>query len=248
MKGVLNELFTLNHYGYCWNNSINLTDRNGNWPEWVQKAGQWCSDNRENLIKIGIGAACVAGGAVLVAATGGAALPVLLEGAVAMAEAGAIGAVTEVGIKTVGLAISGNLDSAHVGEIGQAAWDGFANGAMFGGILHGFGTAIKVGKGIFEAQKALKVKKTISPFELEPTHPQTKSNRQMRKLIEEIKADGGIKETIKYVEHNGKKYVVDGHHRLIAAKKLRLQEVPIEEVHLPYSGYSTIDDLLWCDE
>ena len=156
MKGVLNELFTLNHYGYCWNNSINLTDRNGNWPEWVQKAGQWCSDNRENLIKIGIGAACVAGGAVLVAATGGAALPVLLEGAVAMAEAGAIGAVTEVGIKTVGLAISGNLDSAHVGEIGQAAWDGFANGAMFGGIIHGFGTAIKVGKDVLKAKSALK--------------------------------------------------------------------------------------------
>ena len=46
----------------------------------------------------------------------------------------------------------------------------------------------------------------------------------------------------------GKKYVVDGHHRLIAAKRLHFQEVPIEEVELPYKGYNTIDDLLWCDE
>ena len=90
--------------------------------------------------------------------------------------------------------------------------------------------------------------KTANPYELEPTHPQTKSNRQMNKLIEQIKSDGKIKETIKYVEYNGKKYVVDGHHRLIAAKRLHLQEVPIEEVELPYKGYNTIDDLLWCDE
>ena len=156
VKGTLNEPFTLNHYGYCWNNSTNLIDRNGNWPEWMQKAGEWCTDNKENLIKIGIGAACVVGGAVLVAATGGAALPVLLEGAVAMAEAGAIGAVIDGGIKTIDLAIDGNLDSAHVGEIAQASWDGFANGAMFGGIFHGVGTALKVGKDVLKARSSLK--------------------------------------------------------------------------------------------
>lgn len=40
-------------------------------------------------------------------------------------------------------------------------------------------------------------------------------------------------------------YVVDGHHRLLAAKRIRLTEVPIEEVELPYAGYSKVDDLLW---
>ena len=43
----------------------------------------------------------------------------------------------------------------------------------------------------------------------------------------------------------GTKYVVDGHHRLQAAKDLKLKNIPIEKVSLPYKGYKTIDDLLW---
>lgn len=65
----------------------------------------------------------------------------------------------------------------------------------------------------------------------------------MNKLIEQIKKDGGIKEPIKYVEYNGKMYVVDGHHRLIAAKKLGLENVPAQQVDLPFAGYRTVDDL-----
>ena len=83
----------------------------------------------------------------------------------------------------------------------------------------------------------------VSTKDLEPTHNQTKSNRQMNKLIEQIKKDGGIKEPIKYVEYNGKMYVVDGHHRLIAAKKLGLENVPAQQVELPFAGYRTVDDL-----
>lgn len=83
-----------------------------------------------------------------------------------------------------------------------------------------------------------------SPFDLQATHSQTLSKKSMNKLIDDIK-DNGISETIKYVEHNGQKYVVDGHHRLIAAKRLGLEQVPIEQVELPYSGYKTIEDLLW---
>ncbi len=84
---------------------------------------------------------------------------------------------------------------------------------------------------------------TVSPNALNPTHNQTKSNRQMQKLTEQIKNDGGIKESIKYVEYNGNKYVVDGHHRLIAAKRLGFDSVPVEKVELPYGGYRTISDL-----
>lgn len=54
----------------------------------------------------------------------------------------------------------------------------------------------------------------------------------------------GIQETIKYVSHDGKKYVVDGHHRLQAAKLLKFETVPVEEVALPYKGYRYYQDLL----
>ena len=70
---------------------------------------------------------------------------------------------------------------------------------------------------------------------------------KFNKFLQNIK-ENGIKESIKYIELDGKKYVVDGHHRLAAAKRLGLLEIPIEEVQLPYLGYSTIDDLLcWGD-
>lgn len=68
----------------------------------------------------------------------------------------------------------------------------------------------------------------------------------MKKLVENIK-ENGIKESIKYVEYNGQKYVVDGHHRLIAAKKIGLTEVPVQKVELSYGGYKTVKDLLWKD-
>ena len=57
----------------------------------------------------------------------------------------------------------------------------------------------------------------------------------------------GIIEPIKYVEDKGTKYVVDGHHRLRAAKQLGLDKIPTQRVSLPYKGYKTINDLLWFD-
>ena len=87
---------------------------------------------------------------------------------------------------------------------------------------------------------------TSSPYDLKPTHSQTLSNKQMNALTDDIKVNG-IQEPIKYVEYDGQMYVVNGHHRLLAAKRLGLTEVPIEKVYLPYAGYNTIEDLLWFD-
>jgi RHS repeat-associated protein len=77
--------------------------------------------------------------------------------------------------------------------------------------------------------------------ELTPTE-QVRSVSNLKKLIPDIAANG-IKEPINYVEHNGVKYIVDGHHRYAAAHHLRLGEVPAQRVSLPYKGYKTVNDL-----
>ena len=55
----------------------------------------------------------------------------------------------------------------------------------------------------------------------------------------------GIQNPILYVESNGVKYVVNGHHRLLAAKKLHIKNVPTQRVQLPYRGYKTPSDLFY---
>jgi ParB-like chromosome segregation protein Spo0J len=79
---------------------------------------------------------------------------------------------------------------------------------------------------------------------LNTTQGMTKSKREMRALIKSIQANG-IKEPIKYVVHNGEKYIVDGHHRAIVAEQLGIADVPVIQVELPYKGYKNIDDLKW---
>lgn len=86
--------------------------------------------------------------------------------------------------------------------------------------------------------------KIVNPYDLTPTHSITKGHAKMQKFIDEI-SKNGIREPIKYVECNGEKYIVDGHHRVAAAKKLGIKEIPIEQVQLPFAGYKTIDDLMW---
>ncbi|MDF2690922.1 MAG: hypothetical protein K0S29_777 [Gammaproteobacteria bacterium] len=83
----------------------------------------------------------------------------------------------------------------------------------------------------------------ISPWRLSPTEPLSKSKKEFNRFVNTIKTEG-IKEPICYVEHNGTKYVVDGHHRLLAAKMLGLDNVPTKKVELPYKGYSKINDLI----
>ncbi len=93
---------------------------------------------------------------------------------------------------------------------------------------------------------AAKNVKIISPSKLTQTHKLTLNKRQYNDIVESIRKNG-ITDPIKYVEYEGTKYVVDGHHRLRAAKELGLDEIPIQEVSLPYKGYKTIKDLLWLD-
>ena len=103
----------------------------------------------------------------------------------------------------------------------------------------------KAGKNALE-EVAGKVN-TINPNDLMPNQNLRMGRNKFNKFVEDIKTYG-IQEPIKYVEYNGKKYVVDGHHRLSVAKRLGLKEVPIEKVELPYLGYKSVEDLLnWGD-
>ena len=116
----------------------------------------------------------------------------------------------------------------------------------------GADNAIDAAKAIDNATDAAKLAdvskgiKNISPSMLTQTHTLTLSKKQYGDLVDSIRKNGII-EPIKYVEYNGTKYVVDGHHRLRAAKELGLEKIPTEKVSLPYKGYQTINDLLWFD-
>ena len=84
----------------------------------------------------------------------------------------------------------------------------------------------------------------LSPFKLEMTHSLTLSKAEFTKLKANIQVHG-IKESVKYVESNGIKYIVDGHHRVRIAKELGIDLIPVERVKLPYGQYKNTNDLIY---
>jgi len=56
-----------------------------------------------------------------------------------------------------------------------------------------------------------------------------------------------INTPIVYTEYNGRKYIVDGHHRASIANNLGIENVPTIQVGLPYKGYETVRDLRYSD-
>ncbi|MBS1809054.1 MAG: ParB N-terminal domain-containing protein [Acidobacteria bacterium] len=102
------------------------------------------------------------------------------------------------------------------------------------------GAAMTMGN-ITDAGSEASTVETLRPGNLEPTH-EVRANARLKNLITDIEQNG-IQEPIKYAEHNGTKYVVDGHHRLAAASHLGLNEVPAQRVQLPHKGYKDTVDL-----
>ncbi|WP_438426639.1 ParB N-terminal domain-containing protein [Aquimarina macrocephali] len=70
------------------------------------------------------------------------------------------------------------------------------------------------------------------------------ANPRHRVLKADI-AKNGITNAIPYVNHNGTRYLVGGHHRVRIAKELGLKNVPVVEVKLPYAGYRNTNDLIY---
>ncbi len=94
--------------------------------------------------------------------------------------------------------------------------------------------------------KTTEIQKATPFGELIQTQKLTRNKKQFYELLDDIEKNG-ILEPIKFVEYGGKKYVVDGHHRLRVAQKLNLEEVPIQRVSLPYKDYHNINDLFWVE-
>jgi hypothetical protein len=111
-----------------------------------------------------------------------------------------------------------------------------------GDVIAGAGVRRTSSPRLFGADVCARSIESCSPLELCPTETTTMSKKEFKRFVDVIRSEG-IQETIKYIEHNGKKYVVDGHHRLRAAAILGLDKILIEKVNLPYKGYHSIDDL-----
>jgi hypothetical protein len=141
-----------------------------------------------------------------------------------------------------------------LGWLTQAAWDGPVRGlfsnlvptpkelndAKIGVVL----AAVPVSRlaGGASGTRAIAAGASTRTAELIPTHGMTLSRARYAALRQDISLNG-IRSPINYVEVNGRKYVLDGHHRLRAARELGIDEVPTERVELPFLGYETIDDL-----
>jgi hypothetical protein len=162
-------------------------------------------------------------------------------------------------------------DSYNMGQHSSQAYEDFRQGDIRGGLWHtglavvsAFGIRAglkgsalgKAGSTVDESSALAKVadeapkgpfKGNVPTSELNPTHRINVTRGSAKKAYDKLKADiaeNGIKEPIRYVENGGQKYIVDGHHRLRAARELGLKEVPVQQVELPYGGYKCVDDLL----
>jgi hypothetical protein len=88
----------------------------------------------------------------------------------------------------------------------------------------------------------------LSPYALNRSHNicGRASSRNVAGIAESMRANGWQGGAIQAVEHNGRLYVIDGHHRLYAAKLVGLQVVPVEVTPFrPRIGsWQSLDELL----
>lgn len=85
-----------------------------------------------------------------------------------------------------------------------------------------------------------------NPRDLERTHEigGNSSSKNVVKIRDSMAADGWQGGPVSVLEHDGKKYLLDGHHRRAAAIRAGLDQVPYKTVSLPFRGYQTLDDVL----
>ena len=114
--------------------------------------------------------------------------------------------------------------------------------------LHGFSDALMMEGGANAAQGRGATPKD-SPFSFRRTHSigGRASARNVDNLAKNMRIKGWEGPPIKVFEHNGTRYVLDGHHRLAAARQAGISEIPYELVptsRLGDFGYQSVDELL----
>lgn len=126
------------------------------------------------------------------------------------------------------------LDAAGIAVDGLLATVPFLPGAS--------GLAIKAGREAADATKNSIQTEKIA--DLIPTHGRTMSNNQFKKFITQLKSEG-IRSPLTVTKHQGEMYILDGHHRALAAPRAGISEAPVNEVQLPWGAYKTPNDLTY---
>jgi len=90
--------------------------------------------------------------------------------------------------------------------------------------------------------------KKVSPHDLHRTHSISgrTSSRNVNRIAESLMEEGWIGDPIDVIEHEGKMYIVDGHHRLAAAKRVGV-DVPvrlINDIASHQSSYKTVVEVI----
>ena len=71
----------------------------------------------------------------------------------------------------------------------------------------------------------------MNPYDLAPTHNIMRGGNYVRRLTNDI-ARNGMREPIEYFRYNDVNYIYNGHHRVLAAKTLGWDSVPVRQVEL----------------
>jgi len=174
----------------------------------------------------------------------------------AMANAGVL-----YGINQYLICLTNTINMEYAGYTISVALGGeFKTGAMVGGMVGtlvalAFMPKVMAVKASFKASSAKsdlangvqKSVKQLTPIsELNHTNKRIMKNIDFADLVADAKS-GNIRETIKIIDINGSKYILDGNHRVFAMRKAGIQSALTETVSLPHKGFHTVEDVLWAN-
>ncbi len=139
-----------------------------------------------------------------------------------------------------GISVAATVDAAEKGDYKRAGEYGYRSAVALAGIA---AAAIGVGG---QSRVARQASAPAESFARTEALSGRAASRQVAELAESMQKEGWQGNPIKVVEHNGQRYVIDGHHRLAAARKVGVP-VPYETIgsaELTIRGYQTIDDVV----